>query len=261
MNNRAAQLDSLHVLLEKKFRQYNTLDFIADDPISIPHRFKKKQDIEIIGFWIAVLSWGNRKSIIRSGERLIGMMDGAPHEFILNHQRGDLKHFETFAHRTFNGEDALFFLKRLRKLYQAHNSMEELFLANRAAQPMEAALINFNRWFFDRSPEALRTRKHVATPERNSTCKRMNMFLRWMVRSDEAGVDFGLWKNIKPSQLVIPLDVHVERIARQLGFLTRKQRDWQAALELTETLRKFDANDPVKYDYALFGMGVSREEI
>jgi uncharacterized protein (TIGR02757 family) len=245
-------------LLDAKLLEYNQPGFIADDPISIPHRFSRKQDIEITAFWVSMLAWGQRKSIINSANKLIALMDNAPHDFVLNHAETDRKRFLDFVHRTFNATDALYFLDFFQRYYQQHDSLEQAFsrFISPADEHVEAALIGFHRLFFDHPYAPQRTRKHVSTPERKSTCKRLNMFLRWMVRQDNAGVDFGIWQEIKPGQLLVPLDVHVERQARMLGLIERKQTDWQTVLELSATLRQLDPSDPVKYDYALFGMGV-----
>lgn len=249
---------SLLAFLNEAVRQYNAPDFIASDPISVPHRFSKLQDREITGFWAATLAWGQRKTIIQSANRLVELMDGAPYDFIINHVEQDRARFLDFKHRTFQATDTLWFLEFFQNYYRKNASLETAFA--RHLHPGDAttenALRGFHRDFFDHPYSPERTRKHVATPERGSTCKRLNMFLRWMVRHDEAGIDFGLWKNIRPSQLLIPLDVHVERVARRLGLLQRKQSDWLAVLELTENLRVFDPEDPVKYDFALFGLGV-----
>ncbi|MCB0640132.1 MAG: TIGR02757 family protein [Phaeodactylibacter sp.] len=248
--------------LDEQADRFNQPHFIEQDPISIPHQFQKLQDIEIIGFWAATLAWGQRKTIINNARRLVELMDGAPHDFILNHQEQDRKRFLDFKHRTFQATDTLYFLEFFQQYYREHESLERAF-ARHLSPDMpntEAALRGFHDDFFDLPVAPQRTRKHVATPARKSTCKRLNMFLRWMVRQDERGVDFGLWRNISPSQLMIPLDVHVERIARQLGLLRRKQRDWLAVEELTAQLRSFDPQDPVKYDFALFGIGVLERE-
>lgn len=255
------QQEKLYQLLERKFKQYNSFIFIDTDPISIPHRFTQKQDIEIIGFWIAMLSWGNRKSIIASGSKLVELMDGTPHDFVLNHQDKDLKRFLDFKHRTFNATDALYFIEFFKHHYSRHESLEDAFLQTGnpsigTSVNTESMLCGFHDYFFSLQDAPHRTRKHIATPQRNSTCKRLNMFLRWMVRKDKNGVDFGIWKKIKPSQLLIPLDVHVDRTARKLGLIKRKQTDWQTVLELTENLKQFDLKDPVKYDFALFGLSV-----
>lgn len=244
------QHKKIYELLECKYKQYNSPLFIENDPISVPHQFTKRQDIEIISFWVAMLAWGNRKSIITSGNKLVQLMDGTPHDFVLNHQEKDLKRFLCFKHRTFNATDALYFIEFFKQHYSKHESLEDAFI-----KPKGIAC--FHDYFFSLEDSPQRTRKHIATPEKNSTCKRLNMFLRWMVRKDKNGVDFGLWKKIKPSQLLIPLDVHVDRTARKLGLIKRKQTDWQTVIELTNNLKQFDANDPVKYDYALFGMSIS----
>jgi uncharacterized protein (TIGR02757 family) len=245
-------------LLEKKYREFNRLAFIENDPIMVPHRFTKKQDIEIAGFFAAMLAWGQRVTIIRSANRIIELMDGSPHEFILHHQEKDLKRFLGFVHRTFNDTDLLYFIEFFHWFYGEHDSLEAAFtgtLSKRAATT-ESALVGFHDLFFSLEDHPHRTKKHIATPLRKSTCKRLNMYLRWMVRQDKSGVDFGIWKDIKPAQLLCPLDVHVDRFARQLGLVRRRQTDWQTVLELSENLRQFDPADPVKYDFALFGMGI-----
>lgn len=244
--------------LNEQVEQHNKLDFIKDDPISLPHQFTQRQDIEIIGFWVSVLAWGRRKTIIKSGKKLIELMDGAPYEFIKNHKEKDRKRFEQFKHRTFQPIDALYFLEFLQQYYQQNDSLESAFSQhlNPNSQTIEAALIGFHEDFFSLPNAPHRTRKHIATPARKSTCKRLCMFLRWMVRQDDKGVDFGLWEEIQPNQLLLPLDVHVERIGRRLGLIERKQRDWKTVLQLTARLREFDSEDPVKYDFALFGSGV-----
>ncbi|SFC65325.1 TIGR02757 family protein [Spirosoma endophyticum] len=259
--------------LNLKADQYNRPSFIEHDPISIPHRFSRKQDIELMGFWAAILAWGKRSVILKKTTELVELMDGTPYDFVRNHQESDLSRFLAFKHRTFNATDALYFLHFFRQYYRENDSLENAFLSCAARMPqiedgsipatqrtIESALMTFHDRFCgltDFFPE--RTRKHIATPARNSSCKRLLMFLRWMVRNDERGVDFGLWKQLRPDQLVIPIDVHVNRVARQLGLLTRPQTDWKAALELTETLRQFDPTDPVRYDFALFGLGVEGE--
>jgi len=255
---RMSPTTSLHNFLDAAVHQYNTPAFIADDPIRIPHRFDRLQDREIMGFWTATLAWGQRKTIIQSAERLIQLMDGAPFDFVTNHLETDRKRFLDFKHRTFQATDTLYFLEFFQNYYRRHASLEHAFARHlQTGDPtVENALTGFHRDFFDHPYAPDRTRKHVATPERGSTCKRLNMFLRWMVRRDAAGVDFGQWTQIQPRQLLIPLDVHVERVARRLGLLQRPQTDWKAVLELTENLRAFDAGDPVKYDFALFGMSV-----
>jgi len=245
-------------LLDAAVEHYNQPAFITPDPISIPHRFGHLPDREIIGFWTAMLAWGQRKTIIQNAERLVELMDGAPHDFVLHHTEKDRERFLAFKHRTFQATDTLWFLEFFQQYYRQHTSLETAFTRHLSPGTIttETALSGFHRDFFDHPYAPQRTRKHVATPERGSTCKRLNMFLRWMVRRDTAGVDFGQWTGISPAQLLIPLDVHVDRVARSLGLLTRKQTDWLAVLELTARLREFDATDPVKYDFALFGLSV-----
>jgi uncharacterized protein (TIGR02757 family) len=248
--------DDLRVFLDQKVAQYNQKEFIAHDPISIPHLFSKKQDIEIMGFWAAVLAWGQRKTIINKSKELIQLMDYSPYDFICNHEDSDLKRFLAFKHRTFNATDTLYFIQFFKQHYQNHQSLESAFFSTEG-QTMEYMLNQFRSNFFAFTPDyPARTKKHIAAPSQKSACKRINMFLRWMVRDDAQGVDFGLWKNINPSQLVCPIDVHVERVARKLGLIERKNVDWLTAVELTEQLKKFDAHDPIKYDFALFGLGV-----
>jgi len=248
----------LKAFLDDCVERYNKPDFVEHDPILIPHRFSKLQDIEIAGFWVAMLAWGQRKTIINKSNELMQLMDNAPHDFIINHQEKDRKAFLDFKHRTFQATDTLYFLEFLQTYYQEHHSLETAFSRHLTKKDphTEKALIGFQQSFFALPHAPKRTQKHIATPARHSSCKRLNMFLRWMVRKDKKGVDFGLWETIKPAQLLMPLDVHVERVGRKLGLLHRKQRDWKAVLELTENLKKFDPKDPVKYDFALFGSGV-----
>ena len=243
--------------LDRKVDEYNQPSFIKNDPISIPHLFTKKQDIEIAGFFAAIFSWGNRTTIIQKSKELIGLMDDAPYDFSLNHTAGDLKKLLRFKHRTFNTTDLLYFVEFLKSHYTNHVSLETAFTLH--GKTMAEMLIGFHHYFFSLEHIPARTKKHIATPERKSSCKRINMFLRWMVRNDNKGVDFGIWKNISPSQLICPLDLHVVRVAKRLNILQRKQTDWQAAVELTEYLRTLDNKDPVKYDFALFGMGVNEK--
>lgn len=248
----------LYELLEEKADAFNHPAFIENDPICIPHSYRKKQDIEITGLLAAVLAWGQRKTIINKCREFFAMMDDAPHDFILHHQEDDLRPFENFRHRTFNGTDALYFIAFLHHFYQQHDSLEAAFTAGLTpeATDTEGALVHFHRTFFSLPDFPQRTRKHIATPERKSACKRLNMYLRWMVRHDDRGVDFGLWRNIAPHQLICPCDLHVDRVARRLGLIQRKPTDWQTAVELTENLRQFDPEDPVRYDFALFGLGI-----
>jgi uncharacterized protein (TIGR02757 family) len=247
--------------LDEKSEQYNTLDFIANDPVSIPHQYRKKQDIEISGLVAAVLAWGQRVTIIRKCNEFFAMMDHAPHDFILHHSEDDLKPFLNFVHRTFNPTDALYFIHWFRWYYQQFDSLEEAFKPGslQSSDHTGPSLASFYDLFFSLPDHPSRTRKHIQTPERKSACKRINMFLRWMVRSDAKGVDFGIWKKIPANKLVCPLDLHVDRVARKLGLIERKQTDWQTALELTEKLRLMDPQDPVKYDFALFGLGIEEK--
>lgn len=248
--------DQLKQFLDEKVVQFNRPDFIENDPISIPHLFKKKQDIEIAGLFAATLAWGQRVTIIRKCRELLTMMDDDPHRFILNHQPKDLKPFLHFKHRTFNATDTLYFIESLKSYYSTHRSLEDAFRVKPDSETIEEGIIQFHNIFFSLNDHPHRTRKHVATPARKSTCKRLSMYLRWMVRKDPAGVDFGIWKNIHPAQLVMPCDLHVDRVARKLKLIKRKQTDWETVLELTANLRKFDPIDPVKYDFALFGLGI-----
>lgn len=245
--------EELHDLLEEKYLQFNTSAFIDDDPVCIPHKFSKKQDVEISAFFAATFAWGQRITIINKCNELFEMMDWAPHDFVLNHTESDLGRFGDFKHRTFNFIDLKYFLLRLKKHYQANGSLEILFLIG---DNIKTKLTNFEKSFKDLPEFEPRTGKHLATPDRKSTCKRLNMFLRWMVRKDAIGVDFGIWNNISMAELHCPFDVHVERVGRALGLINRKQRDWQTVEELTQNLKKFDPQDPVKYDYALFGLGI-----
>jgi uncharacterized protein (TIGR02757 family) len=248
--------NELRLFLEEKVVEYNQPGFIEYDPVSIPHMYSKKQDVEIAGLFAATLAWGKRVTIIRKCRELLAMMDNDPHQFIIHHKESDLKPFLEFKHRTFNSTDALYFIEALKSIYQKNKSLESAFATDEHDDTIEHGLVRFQQIFFSLEDHPHRTRKHVSSPERNSTCKRLVMYLRWMVRSDQKGVDFGIWKKIKPSQLVCPCDLHVDRVARKLKLIKRKQTDWQTALELTRNLRKFDPVDPVKYDFALFGLGI-----
>lgn len=245
-------------LLNQKVKQYNQPSFIANDPVCIPHLFTQKQDIEIMGLFAAIFAWGQRVTIINKCKELIERMDGKPHEFITHHTDKDLKRLIGFKHRTFNDTDLLYFVHFLNHWYKKHPSLETAFSGGIKPkdETVENGLNHFRKLFFSLDDAPTRTFKHVASPEQNSACKRINMYLRWMVRKDDKGVDFGIWNNIKPSQLICPLDVHVQRVATKLGLLQRIQSDWQAAFELTQTLKTLDKKDPVKYDFALFGLGV-----
>ncbi len=258
MNPESAQRSSneLKRLLDQKTIQYNIPGFITNDPISVPHGFSLKQDIEIAGFLAASISWGNRRSIVANAQRLVGMMEGEPFNFLLHAKSYDLKRFLNFVHRTFNGDDSLFFLTSLQNIYREYNSLEPLF--NTMNERGAAHAISRFRSIFLSTDHLPRSEKHIANPLAGSAAKRINMFLRWMVRRDTCGVDFGLWNSIDPAYLVCPLDIHVGRVSRELGLLHRRQNDWSAAMELTEALRVFDPDDPVKYDLALFGIGMHK---
>lgn len=248
----------LAAFLNAKAKEYENPLFIEADPICIPHRFSRKQDREIAGFFAAIFAWGNRTTIIRKSEELMALMDNSPHEFCLAHDPVGLKRILDFKHRTFTATDILYFISFFHHHYSRHESLESAFTRSMKPgdQTVESALTGFYHYFFSLDDVPKRTRKHIASPEKKATCKRLNMFLRWMVRPSTHGVDFGIWREIKPSQLLIPLDLHVGRVARKLGLLTRPQTDWQAVLELTERLRELDKKDPAKYDFALFALGV-----
>ncbi|HOA37320.1 MAG TPA: TIGR02757 family protein [Flavihumibacter sp.] len=254
MRNRQAVVD----FLNRKYEEYNRPAFIESDPVQVPHRFSQPADIEIAGLFAALFAWGNRRTIINKATELMALMDNAPHAFVLQHEEKDRQRFLSFAHRTFNATDLLYFLEFLQQHYRQHPSLEKAFLQGmqRGDKDTTGALDGFHRYFFSLDDAPARTRKHIAAPFRGSSCKRLNMYLRWMVRSDGRGVDFGIWQKIKPAQLVIPIDLHVARVAKRLGVLSRETVDWQAALELTDWLRSLDKNDPVKYDFALFALGV-----
>ncbi|MFD0792087.1 TIGR02757 family protein [Mucilaginibacter litoreus] len=261
---------NLKSFLDEKVAQYNRPEFIANDPISIPHLFSKKQDIEIMGFWAATLAWGQRVTIIKKCKELIALMDGAPYDFIINHQEPDLRKLLTFKHRTFNDIDTLYFISFFRQHYHKFDSLEDAFIPanhlkwnldpekqdDQGSVVVEDALNHFRCYFFSLPDYPHRTKKHVSSPSQKSTCKRLNMFLRWMVRKDDNGVDFGIWNKLKPADLICPCDLHVDRVARKLKLITRKQTDWQTALELTQNLRELSPLDPIKYDFALFGLGI-----
>jgi uncharacterized protein (TIGR02757 family) len=253
--------NELKDFLNGKVDEYNQPFFIKDDPICIPHLFPKKQDIEIAGFFAAVFSWGNRTTIINKSKELLSLMDNAPYDFCLNEDLSRIKKLLGFKHRTFKDTDLLYFIEFFKHHYSKYDSLETAFTKSisKKDQTIENSLNGFYNYFFSLEDAPARTRKHIASPQKNSTCKRLNMFLRWMVRNDDKGVDFGIWKNISPTQLICPIDVHVARVARHFNLLERKQIDWQAALELTSNLRTLDKADPVKYDFALFGLGVNRK--
>lgn len=249
--------EKLQVFFNRKVKEYNQLAFIAADPVCIPHLFAKKQDIEIAGFFAAIFAWGNRTTIIQKAKELMQLMEMQPHQFCLNAEPTELKKLENFKHRTFNATDLLYCIEFFREHYQQYDSLENAFMpGNKAPDSVKEALSYFHHYFFSLEDAPLRTRKHISTPEKGSSCKRLNMFLRWMVRKDKQGVDFGIWNQIKPQQLICPIDVHVARVAKRFQLLDRKQTDWLAAEELTNYLRKLDPKDPAKYDFALFGLGV-----
>ncbi|MXV53314.1 TIGR02757 family protein [Pedobacter sp. HMF7647] len=277
--------------LDAKVDQYNRPEFIDNDPIVIPHAYSRKQDIEIMAFFASILAWGQRKTIINKCRELAERMNSSPYDFIVNHQEADLASLIGFKHRTFNDTDLLYFVHFLNYHYQQFDSLEDAFLPEDESSEFRkefldmgttetaslsspvcynSQLINspdnvgpmlnhFRSYFFSLPDFPRRTVKHISSPTQKSTCKRLNMFLRWMVRADDKGVDFGIWKRISPSQLVCPCDLHVDRIARKLGLISRKQTDWATAIELTQNLRELDPADPVKYDFALFGLGVEEK--
>ena len=235
--------------------QYNNKSFIESDPIQIPHQYTLKEDIEISAFLVATLAWGKRITIIQKSNRLMTLMGNSPYDFILNHSESDIEKLNDFTHRTFNGIDCQFFIKSLHNIYANHSGLENIFTLNQGKTQMHESIVNFRTLFFE-TEHWIRTRKHVSDPSTGAASKRLHMFLRWMIRRDTNGVDFGLWKKITPAQLICPVDVHVGRVSRHFNLLKRKQVDWLAAVELTEALRQFDPKDPVKYDFALFGLGV-----
>lgn len=244
--------------LDFKVAQYNTPTFIEEDPICVPHVFTQKEDIEIMGFLIATIAWGNRKSILKSGERLIDIFGNSPYDFVMEYNADNAAYFDGFVHRTFNSTDLAYFVEALQNIYQNHGGIESVFNKYATIDSLQPAIHNFKKVFFE-LPHHKRTQKHVSDPQKNSAAKRINMYLRWMVRKDKQGVDFGLWNKLSSKQLSCPLDVHSGNIARKLNLLTRKQNDAKAVLELDKTLRKMDPMDPVKYDFALFGLGVYNE--
>lgn len=241
--------------LDSKVVEYNHPRFIETDPIQVPHTFKIKEDIEIAGFLTASIAWGNRKSIIHNAYRMMQLLDRAPYDFIMNHKEDDLERLLPFVHRTFNGDDFIQFIKSLQHIYTNHGGLEHIFSIHAEPYSLQRAIHEFKKTFFEIN-HLRRTQKHLSDPLKGSAAKRLNMFLRWMVRDDNSGVDFGLWKKLKPSQLSCPLDVHSGNVARKLGLLHRKQNDAKALEELDASLRRLDPNDPVKYDFALFGLGV-----
>ena len=245
----------LKEFLDIKVELYNRPDFITSDPIQIPHQFSKKEDIEIAGFLSATIAWGNRKSIINNANKMMTLLEHSPYDFVMHHQESDLEKLESFVHRTFNGIDFISFIKSIQHIYKNHNGLEAVFAKHAEKQSLQHAIHYFKNTFFE-IEHLKRTEKHVSDPLKKSAAKRINMFLRWMVRNDNTGVDFGIWKTLSPAQLSCPLDVHSGNVARKLGLLKRKQNDGKALTELDTALRKLDPLDPVKYDFALFGLGV-----
>lgn len=247
---------SLKIFLDEWAEKYNRPDFIPTDPISIPHLFSDKQDREIAGLFAATMAWGQRVTILKNARKLMEWMDFAPHEFILNHTESDLKPFASFVHRTFNGDDCLFFISALQKIYTSYGDLESVFAEGlKSSGDMPGAISHFRQVMLS-ADHLPRSRKHLPDPQKGSAAKRLNMFLRWMVRRDNRGVDFGIWRSILPSQLLCPLDVHSGRTARTLGLLSRSQDDIQSVTELTYALKKMNPEDPVLYDFALYGLGV-----
>lgn len=251
----------LKELLDDRYLKYNVPAYIDDDPIQIPHLFNRKEDVEIAAFLASSIAWGQRKTIISNARKLISWIDDAPYDFVMHADKDDFKTVEKFVHRTFNGIDCICFLHALRNIYQYHGGLEKVFQQGYDIDnTIYSALHHFRTLFFE-LPHAKRTEKHLGDVTRNAAAKRLNMLLRWMVRKDNQGVDFGLWRGIPTSALMLPLDVHTGNVGRALGLLSRKQDDWKAVEEITEALRQFDPKDPVKYDYALFGMGLNHELI
>jgi len=245
----------LKEFLDEKVEKYNRIDFIEHDPISIPHNFTNKEDIEISGFLAATIAWGNRTMILRNANRMMDYLDNSPHDFILHHSENDLERISKVIHRTFNAADFIYFIKALKHIYKTQNGLEGIFNQYRTKDSLQPAIHQFRNMFFE-LPHNSRTMKHISDPSSGSAAKKINMFLRWMIRKDDKGVDFGIWESIPPSILSCPLDVHSGNVARRLGLLTRKQNDSKAVSELDTNLREMDKEDPVKYDFALFGLGV-----
>ena len=254
----AIGFEELKDFLDVKVEQYNHPDFIELDPIQIPHLYRDKEDIEIAGFLAATIAWGNRVSIIKSAHKMMDLMGNSPYDFVLNHREKHLEKFDGFVHRTFSSTDFLYFIYALKYFYQKKDGLEGVFAKNQSATSLQAAIHHLKKEFFS-LPHPARTLKHLPDPLKGSAAKRINMFLRWMVRNDQAGVDFGLWKTVSPSKLSCPLDVHTGTVARKLGLLKRLQNDARAVHELDLVLRSFDPEDPVKYDFALFGLGASEK--
>jgi len=252
------EYSELRDFLNEKVLEYNRPGFIEMDPIQIPHLYEEKEDIEIAGFMSAVIAWGNRASIIKSARKMMSLMGNSPYGFIMEHREEQLERMAGFVHRTFNSLDLVYFIRALRHLYLHHEGLEGVFRKYQTESSLQIAIHQLKRIFFE-PPHPSRTTKHLPDPLKGSAAKRINMYLRWMVRSDRAGVDFGLWESISPSILSCPLDVHTAKVARRLGLLVRRQNDAAAVTELDGVLRGFDPEDPVKYDFALFGLGVHED--
>jgi uncharacterized protein (TIGR02757 family) len=247
--------NDLKDFLDEKVDLYNRTSFIESDPISIPHRYTRKEDIEIAGFLAATIAWGNRKMILNSANRMMQLLEHSPYEFIMSSGKSDMEGIDRFVHRTFNTFDFVFFIKSLKNIYKNHGGLERIFTSYQSSDSLQPAIHELHRVFFE-LPHECRTERHVSDPYKGSAAKKINMYLRWMVRKDDRGVDFGIWESISPSILSCPLDVHSGNVARKFGLLTRNQNDSKAVFELDTNLRKMDSEDPVKYDFALFGLGV-----
>lgn len=249
------EFNQLKEFLDEKVEEFNRPAFIESDPIQVPKQFSKKEDIEIAAFLTATIAWGNRPAIIKNANRLMALLENEPCNFILNASASEMERLKKFVHRTFNGDDCIYFIGALRNIYRNHDGLQAVFQNGyQIDRSIKSALTHFFLLFFEK--EGARTRKHVSNVEKGASAKRLNMFMRWLVRRDKSGVDFGLWKGIPMSELLLPLDVHTGNVGRKLGLLKRKSNDWKAVVEITEALRKFDTEDPVKYDFALFGLGV-----
>jgi uncharacterized protein (TIGR02757 family) len=248
-------IEDLKEFLDEKVRRYNNPNFVEPDPVSIPHRYTRKEDIEVSGLLAATIAWGNRKMIVKNGHRMMDLMGESPFDFIMSHNNKQVEKFEGFVHRTFNKTDLVCFIKCLKHIYKAKGGMENIFITHATKDTLQPAIHHFKNAFFE-IPHTERTQKHISDPFKGSAAKKINMFLRWMVRKDACGVDFGIWNSISPSQLSCPLDVHSGNVARKLGLLVRTQNDARAVEELDNNLRLLDKDDPVKYDFALFGLGI-----
>lgn len=248
--------EELKAFLDSKYLEYNRPDFIEGDPICIPHRFQRKEDIEVAGLLAALIAWGRRDLIIRAADRLMEMMWNAPFDFVMHAGEDELATLQDFVYRTFQGVDGEAIVRGLRRIYEEMGGLEEVMAMHPAEKDTWSAIIGLREAMVSHPDFPARTQKHLANPAKGSSAKRLNMFLRWMVRNDGRGVDFGIWKGISPSQLICPLDLHTGNVGRALGMVTRKQNDWKAALELTSALREMNADDPVRYDFSLFGLGI-----